>query len=257
MGQETPSLSSNIITEVLNYQLVDRVRGGTAMKVHAAITTCVVALLVCGIVPAQEAFDFTAAGESMKEAVAQNDRAAAYEQAREIVAAQPDDLATVSAHERYWIGLAHAYLMAEAFEAAGDELEGEQAEFAARMRDALLGPGVEPVRRVAFGERIEIADYLVPGQTVIVNFTSEYCPPCVRIAPYLKKLAEERDDILLVSVDINRPGVQGIDWQSPVAQQYEIRGVPHFRVFGPDGELVAEGQQAQQMVLGWLEELEE
>ena len=227
------------------------------MKVRMTVVVCTAALLASSLALAQPACDFPVVGQSMEAAAEQGDWDAAYVHARLIVSAKPEDLATVSPEERYWIGLAHAYLMAEAFEAAGDELEGEQAEFAAQMRDALLGPGVEPVRRVAFGERIEIADYLVPGQTVIVNFTSEYCPPCVRIAPHLKKLAEERDDILLLSVDINRPGVQGIDWQSPVAQQYGIGGVPHFRVFGPDGELVAEGQQAQQMVLGWLQELEE
>jgi thiol-disulfide isomerase/thioredoxin len=227
------------------------------MRMHAVVTACVVALLACGIAPAQEAFDITAAGESMKDVAAQGDLAAAYEQAREIVAAQPEDLTTVSADERYWIGLAHAYLMAEAFEAAVDELEGEQAELAARMREMLLGPGVEPVRTVAFGERIDLADYLVPGQTVVVDFYSDFCPPCVAIAPHLKKLAEQRDDILVLKVDINRPGVRGIDWQSPVAQQYGIRGVPYFKVFGPDGEIVADGAPARDMVLEWLGELED
>lgn len=201
--------------------------------------------------------DFAQVGESMQSAAQEGEWEAAYAHARTIVDAKPEDLSAVSAQERYSIGLAHAYLMAEAFEAAGDELEGEQAELAARMREMLLGPGVEQVRRVAFGERIEIADYLVPGQTVIVNFTSEFCPPCVAMAPHLTKLAEQRADILLVNVDINRPGVRGLDWQSPVAQQHGIRGVPYFKVFGPDGEIVADGAPARAMVLEWIGELEE
>ncbi len=227
------------------------------MKSHTILAVCAAALLICPIAPAQEVGDIAVLGPNMQEHAAQGEWASAYDIARGIVAAQPEDLAAIPAEERYYIGLAHAFLMAEAFEAADDELEGEQAEFAARMRQTLLAPPVEPVRRIAFGEEIEIEDYLVEGQTVIVNFTSEYCPPCVAIAPRLTNLAEQRDDVLLVNVDINRPDVQGIDFQSPVARQFGIRGIPHFQVYGPDGEKSAEGPRARELVTNWLRELEE
>jgi|UniRef100_UPI00404B991D thiol-disulfide isomerase/thioredoxin len=107
--------------------------------------------------------------------------------------------------------------------------------------------------RIAFGEEVDITKYLVPGKTVIFDFTSEYCPPCRAISPYLDKLHANRDDIMVVKVDINREGHKGIDWRSPVAVQYEMNSIPHFKVYGPDGEKLAEGDAARDMVTDWFE----
>jgi thiol-disulfide isomerase/thioredoxin len=108
--------------------------------------------------------------------------------------------------------------------------------------------------RIAFGEKVDILEHLVDGKTVIFDFTSRFCPPCEAIAPYLHKLHANRDDIVVVEVDINREGVRGIDWQSPVAQQYGMNSIPHFKVYGPDGKLVAEGTEARALVIGWIQE---
>jgi thiol-disulfide isomerase/thioredoxin len=108
--------------------------------------------------------------------------------------------------------------------------------------------------RIAFGQEVNLADYLVPGKTVVFDFTSEYCPPCRAISPYLDKLHAKRDDVVVVKVDINRPDVRGIDWGSPVAKQYGMQSIPHFKVFGPDGKLQAEGKPARELVTGWFEE---
>ena len=62
-----------------------------------------------------------------------------------------------------------------------------------------------------------------------------------------------REDVAVVKVDINRPEHKGIDWKSPVAQQYALQSVPNFKVYGPDGKLVAEGKDAAKMVYGMLE----
>ncbi len=94
--------------------------------------------------------------------------------------------------------------------------------------------------RVAFGKEVNLADYLIPGKTTVFDFTSHYCPPCEAIAPQLDKLHAKRADIVVVAVDINRPDVKGIDWKSPTAQQFGLRSIPHFKVYGPDGKLVAE-----------------
>ena len=95
---------------------------------------------------------------------------------------------------------------------------------------------------ISYGAEVVIADYLVPGKTTIVDFTSNYCPPCRVVAPLLEKLHETRDDIAVVKVDINRPNVKGIDWKSPVARQYQLESVPNFKVFDPQGKLIAEGK---------------
>ena len=106
---------------------------------------------------------------------------------------------------------------------------------------------------IAMGQKVDVANYLVPGKTTIVDFYSEYCPPCRAIAPKLVNLHKSRDDIAVVKVDINRPGVKGIDWESPVAQQYQLHSIPHFKIYGPDGKLQAEGDAAYDQVQKWVE----
>lgn len=103
----------------------------------------------------------------------------------------------------------------------------------------------EPLR-ISQGEPVQLTDYLVPGKTVIFDFTSKYCPPCRAYDEPLHLLHVKRDDIVVVKVDINRPGVQRIDWQSPVAQQFELRSIPQFKVYGPDGKLLAEDRIVSQ-----------
>lgn len=111
--------------------------------------------------------------------------------------------------------------------------------------------GATPLH-VSHGQKVNLEDFLVPGKTTIFDFTSQYCPPCRAISPKLDKLHKDRDDVAVVKVDINRPGVKGIDWEAPVVSQFGIRSIPHFKVYGPDGKLVAEGQQARDLVTGWL-----
>ena len=106
---------------------------------------------------------------------------------------------------------------------------------------------------ISMGQEVTIADYLVPGKTIIVDFYSEFCPPCRAIAPRLAKLHTARDDIAVVKVDINRPDVKGIDWKSPVARQYSLHSIPHFKIFGPDGKLQAEGDAAYELVSSWVQ----
>jgi thiol-disulfide isomerase/thioredoxin len=105
---------------------------------------------------------------------------------------------------------------------------------------------------ISYGQKVKLADYLVPGKITVFDFYSEYCPTCRSIAPGIEKLHESREDIAVVLVNINRPGVKDIDWQSPVAKQYDLPSTPHLKVFGPDGKLVAEGRPAYQMVTGWF-----
>ena len=118
--------------------------------------------------------------------------------------------------------------------------------------------GPEPLV-VAHGERVELADYLVPGKTVIFDFTSKYCPPCRMYDEPLKALHQKRADIAVVKVDINRPGVKKIDWDSPVAKQYGMNSIPRFKIYGPDGKLIAEdigdNKPARAMVNQWCEAL--
>lgn len=111
--------------------------------------------------------------------------------------------------------------------------------------------GAEPAI-VSHGERVDLAALVVPGKTTVIDFTSQYCPPCRAYAEPLHKLHARRDDIAVVKVDINRPEAKHIDWKSPVAAQYDLRSIPHFKVFGPDGKLIAEGNEARNLVNRWI-----
>ena len=104
------------------------------------------------------------------------------------------------------------------------------------------------------GETLEINSLIVKGKTTVIDFYSPFCPPCVRLAPLMAKLAKKRPDLAIKKVNINRAGVNGIDWRSPLAQQYQIRQVPYFMIFNPQGQPVAQGRGAVDTVGGWLKE---
>lgn len=128
------------------------------------------------------------------------------------------------------------------------------AALAAPYASAEAGKKGATPEKIAHGSEVAITDHLVDGKITIFDFTSEYCPPCRRVSPMLDALHARRDDVAVVKVDINRPETRGIDWDSPVARQYKLRSVPHFKVYGADGKLMAEGDQAAEMVYGWLEQ---
>jgi thiol-disulfide isomerase/thioredoxin len=103
------------------------------------------------------------------------------------------------------------------------------------------------------GETLDLQSLRVQGKTTIIEFFSPFCPPCLRLAPLLAELAQKRPDLAVRKVNINRPGVAGIDWQSPLAQQFKIRAVPNFMIFSANGK-GTKGQAATKQVMDWLEQ---
>lgn len=136
--------------------------------------------------------------------------------------------------------------------AARDNVDSPLGVAARSGADSVAIPEVLALNAANPGEPFDLKPHVVPGQITIVDFYSVYCPPCMRIAPHLERLAEARRDIVLRKVDINRKGVRGIDWGSPLARQYRLQSIPHFKIYGPDGVLLAEGDQAMAMIVEWL-----
>jgi len=142
-------------------------------------------------------------------------------------------------------------------ETTGDETGGGETEGVEAAGDEIASPEAVSVGHVINaenpGQEIDIKEFIRTGQTTIFDFYSEYCPPCRRISPLLKQLDSQRQDIVVHKVDINRPGVRGIDWASPVTRQYNLSSVPHFKIYDSSGELKSEGQEAYSEIMRLLQ----
>jgi thiol-disulfide isomerase/thioredoxin len=99
------------------------------------------------------------------------------------------------------------------------------------------------------GMEFDIQAYLKKGKTNIIDFYSEYCPPCRKISPLIVKLGRQRPDLAVLQVDINRKGIKGIDFFSPLARQYNLQFVPYFQIYDPEGNLLKQGQEATMEVV--------
>ncbi|UCH96313.1 MAG: thioredoxin family protein [Candidatus Aminicenantes bacterium] len=124
---------------------------------------------------------------------------------------------------------------------------GEEAEEAEEVRIVQVINADNP------GAEIDIRNFIEDGKTTIFDFYSEFCGPCLRLSPLLKRLHAKRKDIVVHQVDINRPGVRGIDWGSPVSRQYNLRSIPHFMIYDSSGALSYQGKPAYQEVVRLLQ----
>jgi thioredoxin 1 len=85
---------------------------------------------------------------------------------------------------------------------------------------------------VVKGDRdIILEDHLVRGKVTVVDFYADWCGPCRMLSPKLEEMAANNSGIALVKINI-------INWQSPVAKQFAITGIPRVQVYGPWGRLV-------------------
>ena len=110
--------------------------------------------------------------------------------------------------------------------------------------------------RIGFGQPVDLSEHLVRGEITVFDFMSDFCPPCRQIAPWMERLNNERPGVSVVKVDINRPEVKGrIDWQSPLAAQFKLQSIPHFKIYDAEGKLMAEGDRARDILFAWLGEL--
>lgn len=101
------------------------------------------------------------------------------------------------------------------------------------------------VATITRGSEVDLEQHLVPGKMVLFDFYAEWCGPCRALEPKLKRLAERHaDSLALRKLDI-------VDWSSPVSRQYGISSVPHLKLYGPGGEVIAQGNAGR--VLAVLE----
>jgi thiol-disulfide isomerase/thioredoxin len=118
------------------------------------------------------------------------------------------------------------------------------------------GPDLKIANQSAPGERMELTSCLVPGKTTLIEFYSDSCPPCHEMARVLDNLAQHKPELAVRRLSIDRRGSAGIDWDSPLAEQYHVDVVPAFRVYGPTGKLTADGSAAKDLVREWYYEVQ-
>lgn len=110
-------------------------------------------------------------------------------------------------------------------------------------------PNVELVDRD--GNRVDFSKF--KGKYVYVDLWASWCGPCVREVPYLQQLEKdfENSNVVFVSISIDStkaPWIKKMDqlnmhgnqlWNSDqnLAKRLNVRGIPHFLIYGPDGTL--------------------
>lgn len=81
---------------------------------------------------------------------------------------------------------------------------------------------------------------------VVVDFWAEWCGPCKALSPLIDELADEKDNVKVVKVNID---------EAPEAPtNYGVRGIPTVMVF-KDGEVVDTrvGGMSKQQLTEWVE----
>ena len=106
-----------------------------------------------------------------------------------------------------------------------------------------------------------LEDFIGQGQYVLVDFWASWCGPCKEETPFVVKAYNDYKDKGLVvlgipvqdKLDATKKAMaeQGIyypqllDPATKLAQQFDVTGIPHLFLFGPDGEIVQDGMRGE------------
>jgi len=82
---------------------------------------------------------------------------------------------------------------------------------------------------------------------VIVDFWADWCMACKQLKPTIEEVAEERDDVDIVEVNV--------DEAQKKPQKYGVRSIPNVNLF-IDGELEDSfvGNRSKEDIIEWIDE---
>jgi len=90
---------------------------------------------------------------------------------------------------------------------------------------------------------------LINGEKpVLIDFHATWCGPCKALAPVIREVAVEmKDQVRVIKIDIDK--------NQPLAQQFQIRGVPTLLLF-QNGKIVwrTSGMQSTQQIISSINE---
>ncbi|MEN9800727.1 MAG: hypothetical protein RL653_4424 [Pseudomonadota bacterium] len=83
----------------------------------------------------------------------------------------------------------------------------------------------------------DLEKLVVPGKVTLFDFYADWCAPCQRVDRHVYALLQSRKDLAVRKLNV-------VSWESPLARRHlgDVPGLPHLRVYGRDGKLVARVQ---------------
>ncbi len=109
-----------------------------------------------------------------------------------------------------------------------------------------VGARILPV--IGRGERVRLQDWLDGRRPTLVFFSSEWSPGSVQNLRAMQHLAATQQAVRVLRIEVNRPNVRKVDFDSPTALQFDLDTLPLIRLYRADGTLWAEGDQAVDQV---------